>query len=536
MLHLIFEGNQELNNRTFPLAKGIRKHLQHTLDNYTGDKTIDGYKRLNNLLNMDSISYHEMKRIKNFFDNYKGTPKSTEFILNGGEQMMNWVNNTLNTATKAVHDFKQAKKDAGISNAFIKPHDKQRQIRKDKPTIAKIQSKDVARKLGDNNAIRFENKSRKIIYISEQVYRELIRENKRYNVNLDIKPAKEGRSAAKITPAEFENKLREIWDKHQDKYSGKFSINNFVYRFCRPYSKIPELKQLHDDLKKVKFDFENCDSIGNEVKTTNGISYIMADAGGDWECPVLFFVYWDGSKFRGYVPIYGNAVNRKNNSAFAQGDEDREFLKTQNIPDDEIETAIGNISYDKNACLKDFKSRVKLTENIDEGWKNWAMAGALGAATMFGSPQNVSAQNINQQNDTTQAVTARNQNGGFNFGDVIRSKGKSENEIQQTAKSINPGNIMIRNSRGEENNKIKKFLSTLQNVSKSMSTDSVKVFGSSDAKERMNYLNKFTEEMSKKYKMFFDSNENTFIMPVNYTLDDVKNELDKTFQLDDFDI
>ena len=360
MLHLIFEGNQELNNRTFPLPKGVRTHLQNTLDNYSGDKTVDGYKRLNNVLDMNTISYQEMKRIKNFFDNYKGTPKSAEFVLNGGEPMMTWVNNTLNTATKAVKDFKQAKKDAGMSNAFIKPHEKQRQIRKDKPTQAKIQSKDVAKKIGDNNAIRFEHRERRVIYISENVYRQLTTENKHYTVNLDIEPAKQGRTAGKISPKEFENKLREIWDKYQDKYSGKFSISNFVYRYCRPYKNIPELSELHKDLKKVNFDFENCDSIGNEVKVTNGISYVMADAGGDWECPVLFFMYWDGSKFRGYVPIYGNAVNRKNNSAFAQGDEDREFLKTQNIPEDEIETAIGSISYDRNACLKDFKSRVKL--------------------------------------------------------------------------------------------------------------------------------------------------------------------------------
>ena len=79
MLHLIFEGNQELNNRTFPLPKGVRTHLQNTLDDYSGDKTVDGYKRLNNVLDMNTISYQEMKRIKNFFDNYKGTPKSAEF-------------------------------------------------------------------------------------------------------------------------------------------------------------------------------------------------------------------------------------------------------------------------------------------------------------------------------------------------------------------------------------------------------------------------------------------------------------------------
>ena len=32
-------------------------------------------------------------------------------------------------------------------------------------------------------------------------------------------------------------------------------------------------------------------------------------------------------------------------------------------------------------------------QDINEGWKNWAMAGALGAATMFGNPQAANAQN-----------------------------------------------------------------------------------------------------------------------------------------------
>lgn len=174
MLHLIFEGNQELNNRTFPLAKGIRGHLQKTLDSYDGDKTVDGYKRLNNILDMDTISYQEMKRIKNFFDNYKGTPNSSEYILNGGDAMMNWVNNTLNTATKAVHDFKQAKKDAGMSNAFIKPHEKERQIRKDKPTQAKFQTNDMSGNIANGNAIRYESKQRKTIFISEDVFKEIM--------------------------------------------------------------------------------------------------------------------------------------------------------------------------------------------------------------------------------------------------------------------------------------------------------------------------------------------------------------------------
>ena len=34
-----------------------------------------------------------------------------------------------------------------------------------------------------------------------------------------------------------------------------------------------------------------------------------------------------------------------------------------------------------------------LGENVDEGWKDWAMAGALGAASIFGNPQTTNAQN-----------------------------------------------------------------------------------------------------------------------------------------------
>lgn len=168
MLHIITEGNSELKNRVFPIPDGVRKLLKSTLENYNGDKTIDGYKRLNNILGMQSISYQEMKRIKNFFDNYNGSDKSAEYILNGGEPMKNWVNNTLNTATKAVHDFKQAKKDAGISNAFIKAHNKDRQNKKkNKPTQVKFNTNNVNKNIMNNNSLKYESILRESIDIEE---------------------------------------------------------------------------------------------------------------------------------------------------------------------------------------------------------------------------------------------------------------------------------------------------------------------------------------------------------------------------------
>lgn len=167
MLHIINENN-ELKNRTFPLPDGVRKMLQKTLDNYNGDKTIDGYKRLNNILNMKTVSYHEMKRLKNFFDHYNGSDKSFEFILNGGEPMKTWVNNTLYTATKAVHDFKQAKKDAGVSNAFIKHHSKDRQNKKrNKPTQVKFNTNNLNKNISNNASLKYESLIRESIDIDE---------------------------------------------------------------------------------------------------------------------------------------------------------------------------------------------------------------------------------------------------------------------------------------------------------------------------------------------------------------------------------
>lgn len=126
MLHFLTEENRELKGKVFTLPDGIRKHLRNTLERFSDQTTKDGYKRLNNILSMENISYYEMKRIKNFFDNFKGKEDNVEFQLNGGKPMRTWVNNTLNTATSAVRDFKQAKKDAGIENAFIKKHSKNR--------------------------------------------------------------------------------------------------------------------------------------------------------------------------------------------------------------------------------------------------------------------------------------------------------------------------------------------------------------------------------------------------------------------------
>lgn len=211
MIHFINEENSELKNRVFPLPKGIKKHLLNTLKNYNGDKTVDGFKRLNNLLSMNGgIAYNEMKRIKNFFDNYEGTDKSFEYTLNGGEPMKMWVNNTLNTATKAIHDFKQAKKDAGISNAFIKNHEKNRQTKKqNKPTQVKFKTNDVNKNLSNNELLKFEN----VLHENEyHEYYDIMAENDEYTVLMEFLENPKGKENWQplINPASYQKALEEF--------------------------------------------------------------------------------------------------------------------------------------------------------------------------------------------------------------------------------------------------------------------------------------------------------------------------------------
>lgn len=88
--------------------------------------------------------------------------------------------------------------------------------------------------------------------------------------------------------------------------------------------------KVHRDLEKIEFDFENCYSDESEVEhcepdeakfigiktLPNGMTYLGFFAGGDWEVPIRFIVYYDGKGFRGYVPTEGNPWNLATKTAY----------------------------------------------------------------------------------------------------------------------------------------------------------------------------------------------------------------------------
>ena len=88
------------------------------------DKRTEGYSRNQELQDQKFITYKQLKRIKNFFDNFKGNQKEPSFILNGGVEIKNWVNDELRKMRDYLKNTKTNKMNAGMMNQFLDPHDK----------------------------------------------------------------------------------------------------------------------------------------------------------------------------------------------------------------------------------------------------------------------------------------------------------------------------------------------------------------------------------------------------------------------------
>jgi hypothetical protein len=105
--------------------KDMREHLKVCFTKVGNtDGNTEGYKRNKELQDKKFIDYKVLKRIKNFFDNFKGNEKEPEFILNGEFKMKNWVNNELRRMREYQKMTKKNKMDTGMMNQFIDPHAK----------------------------------------------------------------------------------------------------------------------------------------------------------------------------------------------------------------------------------------------------------------------------------------------------------------------------------------------------------------------------------------------------------------------------
>ncbi len=153
------------------------------------------------------------------------------------------------------------------------------------------------------------------------------------------------RKAVIIPMGEFQKKVSAMKAKQNDFYSST----------------------IMKDLSKIRFDWENQedeesdwnkdDGNGNPLGykfLKNGLPVLYGWAGGDWEWPVSFILYWDGRKIRGYIPEEGNTFDKKWRTAWgSQG----EAGCQEDIDDDNNPNKI-----DRVAMENDILSRIKIVE------------------------------------------------------------------------------------------------------------------------------------------------------------------------------
>jgi hypothetical protein len=116
--------NKQLYDRKAKIPESLINHLNKSFEMTEGDSSVEGYVRNKELREEGIVTYQQLKRIKNWFDNYNGNKEDSPFILNGGDRMNKWCNHVLNQWRNTIEQGKEIKMNTGMDNQFIDNHQK----------------------------------------------------------------------------------------------------------------------------------------------------------------------------------------------------------------------------------------------------------------------------------------------------------------------------------------------------------------------------------------------------------------------------
>jgi hypothetical protein len=141
----------------------------------------------------------------------------------------------------------------------------------------------------------------------------------------------------------------------------------------------PTLTKIVSKDIKVEFDTENIEMSLSQYSNilgfhtlSQGFTFMGIYAGGDWEIPVFFILYWDGKNVRGYVPKNGNAWNTKTNQAYGNNSAGKKsdaidikqrypYMKNSDMTDDcDCVDFFIDLSFNEDDIIKDIRDRIKL--------------------------------------------------------------------------------------------------------------------------------------------------------------------------------
>jgi hypothetical protein len=126
--------NSDLYGKTFILPEEVVNYLQQCFDAAKGaSQSNQGYRRNIELRNSKEVTYQQLKRMKNWFDGFDGDRDDLEYILNGGDYVKNWVNNTLESKRNDV-DLGKEIKSVVLPNQYIDTHEKNDLVSMNRPS------------------------------------------------------------------------------------------------------------------------------------------------------------------------------------------------------------------------------------------------------------------------------------------------------------------------------------------------------------------------------------------------------------------
>jgi len=115
--------NKDLYGNKVSIPEDVLRYLDECNTAAKGaSETTEGFKRNKDLREKKEITYQQLKRMKNWFDNFEGKENDLSYILNGGHYVKNWVNETLRGMRDGVRLPKEVKSEV-LPDQFKKPTD-----------------------------------------------------------------------------------------------------------------------------------------------------------------------------------------------------------------------------------------------------------------------------------------------------------------------------------------------------------------------------------------------------------------------------
>jgi hypothetical protein len=132
--------NKDLYGHKVSIPEEVIEYLSQCFESAKGaNETTEGYNRNQDLRNNKEITYQQLKRIKHWFDNFKGEPNDLSYILNGGDYVKNWVNGTLDSLRDSVYSLKKNRSEV-LPNQFLKTHEKNGLTNLNRPSKGHVKS------------------------------------------------------------------------------------------------------------------------------------------------------------------------------------------------------------------------------------------------------------------------------------------------------------------------------------------------------------------------------------------------------------